>query len=176
MAKGLGVEINLFKSISSIDKPIFEFAKRTCWAEKDLSPIPMRLLLGTSLADKVGQFLSLSSRGLLTSISLLLRIFSRFGSTKLLLKEVGNPVLAALGALSFKGMLPHRLLVESLIVPDEEFDFESASFQMPLVSSLKLILELVPGLMKVNEGKISWSSDSSYPFSGRETREEIYDD
>lgn len=179
VAKGLGVEINLSKSIVSPSEPLFEFAKRTCWFEKDLSPIPFRLLLGNALADKVGQFLSLSSRALLTSTSLLLRIFTRFGSTNLSVREVGNPILSILGALAFKGLLPHRWLVESLIAPDEEFDFESASFQLPLVSSLKLILGFMPMLALGYKGDVARDKESilsQYPFSQREVREEIYDD
>jgi len=150
--KSLGVEINLTKSIVSKDKPIFEFAKRTFNFGTDVSPIPFKQLLGYSLADRVSQFLAYSSRGLLNNMSLLRRVLSRFGSLQISNKDFANPILASLGALASMKLLPHRWLVESLIVPSDEFDFDQAQLEVPLISSLKLILDINPILAKVTQG------------------------
>jgi len=178
----LGVEINLTKSIVSPSKPVFEFAKRTFNSGNDVSPIPFKQLLGHSLSDRVGQYLAFSTRGLLTNMSLLRRVLSRFGSLKLSMREFANPILASLGALTSQKLLPHRWLVESLIVPSEEFDLDQAPMEVPLISSLKLILDVNPVLAKVFRG----ASDPSlikeelaklkYPWSHEDIRKEIYED
>ena len=56
LCKILGVEINLTKSISSPNKPVFEFAKRTYNNGIDVSPVPFKPLIHPSLADIVGKF------------------------------------------------------------------------------------------------------------------------
>lgn len=175
--KLLGVEINLSKSIVSPSKPIFEFAKRTFNNGIDVSPIPFKQLLGSSLSDRVSQFLAYSTRGLLTDLSLLRRVLSRFGSLKLSQRELLNPILANLGVLVENKLMPHCWLVESLIIPSEVFDPEEQTHQeVPLISSLKLILEYNPIIKKKFQGEPVSESDLRipYPFSKESIRREIY--
>nr|UPW42120.1 MAG: putative RNA dependent RNA polymerase [Henan mito-like virus 27] len=180
--KLLGVEINLTKSIVSPSKPVFEFAKRTFNCGQDVSPIPFKQMLGRTLPDRVSQFLALSTRGLFPNISVLRRVLSRFGNLAISQKEFANPILASLGALVSMKLVPHRWLVESLIEPKEEFDFNQAELKIPLISSFKLILELVPRLANVFQGKTELSVSASevaalpYPWSKEEIRKEIYED
>nr|UPW42208.1 MAG: putative RNA dependent RNA polymerase [Xinjiang mito-like virus 67] len=177
--KLLGVEINLSKSIVSPSKPIFEFAKRTFNNGIDVSPIPFKQLLGSSLSDRVSQFIAYTSRGLLTNLSLLRRVLSRFGSLKLSQKEFLNPILANLGVLVDNQLIPHRWLVESLIVPSEMFDLEDqTNREVPLISSFKLILALNPVIKKkfLGEPISDADLDLPYPWSKEEIRKEIYED
>jgi hypothetical protein len=143
----LGVEINLTKSIVSPGKPVFEFAKRTMNYGNDVSPIPFKQLLGISLSDRIGQYLSFAVRGLLGNYSVLRRVLSRFGVLKLSLREFGHPILAILGALTSQKLIPHRWLVESVIEPGSE-SLDEIPMQVPLQSSLKLILDVIPLLRK----------------------------
>jgi len=161
----LGVEINLSKSIVSPSKPVFEFAKRTFNCGTDVSPIPFKQLLGSSLPDRIGQYLAYSVRGLLTNISLIKRVFSRFGSLKLSQKELMHPILSSLGVLVHNELIPHRWLVESLIVPSDTFDLETGleDRKLPLLSSLKLILALNPVVAQRFKGEVIESKDLLYP-------------
>jgi hypothetical protein len=158
----LGVEINLTKSIVSPSKPVFEFAKRTYNAGVDVSPVPFKSIINASLADTVGLFLQNHAKGLVTGAGLFKRLVSRFG--KPIRSELVMPILAILGALVSRKQVPHRWLVESLVDPsDDEFDFDESSLELPLESSIKLILE------SPREGM-------AYPFSNQETRSEFFDD
>jgi len=81
VASLLGVEINLSKSISSPNKPVFEFAKRTFVGNLDVSPIPFRQLLSNRrLSERVINMISFLKRGLLVSSSFYGTILSKFGS------------------------------------------------------------------------------------------------
>lgn len=159
------MEINLTKSICSLNKPVFEFAKRTYNNGVDVSPIPFKPLIHPSLADIVGNFLLFSQRGLIKTPGILLHFLTRFGSINH--NDLLHPILAILGAYTSKKLVPHRWLVESLVNPkDEEFDFESSPLRIPLVSSIKLIMD----------GIRNEISEENYPFSHQEVREEFYDD
>jgi hypothetical protein len=78
---------------------------------------------------------------MIPSISVLVRLISRFGGLKRSQKDLFNPILAILGVLNSKGLIPHRWLVESVIAPSESFDLSSKDLKVPLLSSLKLILK-----------------------------------
>lgn len=81
IARILGVEINLNKSISSPDKPVFEFAKRTCVGETNVSPIPIKQLLSNEkLSERCMNFITFLDRGLLNKRSLMGVALSKFGS------------------------------------------------------------------------------------------------
>jgi len=167
VCKWLGVDINITKSIVSPSKPVFEFAKRTFNGKFDVSPVPLKQLLSISLGDRIGQFLDYSNRGMIPSVSVLVRLISRFGGLKRTQKDLFNPILAILGVLNSKNLIPHRWLVESIIAPSESFDLSSKDLKVPLLSSLKLILKSTnQDLEKVTE----------YPWSHEEIRKEIYDD
>jgi len=180
----LGVEINLTKSIVSPNEPIFEFAKRTYNRGVDVSPLPFKQLLGHNLSDRIGHYIAYATRGLLTSSALLKRVLTRFGSLKLSQRELGNPILSILGVLASNKLIPHRWLVESLIAPSDTFDLDQAPLEVPLMSSIKLILELNPVLGKImtedlgrkEESFSEGASNITYPFSSEEIRKEIYED
>ena len=164
VCKILGVEINLSKSISSPNKPVFEFAKRTYNNGVDVSPVPFKPLIHPSLADIVGNYLLFSKKGLIKTSGILLRFLTRFGSINQ--NDLLHPILAILGAYTSMKLVPHRWLVESLVDPkDEEFDFDSSPLRIPLVSSIKLIMDVSSGM-----------PNEQYPFSHQETRSEFYDD
>lgn len=81
IARLLGVEINLSKSISSHNRPVFEFAKRTCIGRTNVSPIPIKQLLSNQqLSERTMNLVTFLSRGLIVSRSLLGLTLSKFGS------------------------------------------------------------------------------------------------
>jgi hypothetical protein len=81
VARKLGVEINLSKSISSPNIPAFEFAKRTILGKFNVSPIPVKQLLSNHTnSERVMNLLTFLTRGLVTSRSLLGIVLSKFGS------------------------------------------------------------------------------------------------
>lgn len=79
---GLGCEINMFKSIVSHNRPVFEFAKRTCWGDKIVSGISIaQIRAGWNVAGRVNNALSFVKSGLITSRSLLSMALSRYTFT-----------------------------------------------------------------------------------------------
>jgi len=171
VASLLGVEINLSKSISSPNKPVFEFAKRTFVGNLDVSPIPFRQLLSNRrLSERVINMISFLKRGLLVSSSFYGTILSKFGSWKILRNEneIKTPLLAILGVLHSLSVIPHRWLVEALVDPDRDFD-SLKDFSIPQRGTIKLIKECG---MKLR-GELE---HLDYPFSREEDRHEVYRD
>jgi hypothetical protein len=169
LCEELGVTINLSKSIVSPNLPVFEFAKRTCIGETNVSPIAFSQLLSSSLGERVGTFFNLVERGIITTCSSILTSISRDGSSLASYKNkmVITPVLAILGALCKQHRLPHRWLFESLVDPkDDEFDFSNNHLRVPINDSCKLIQKIVT----------TNCLPDSYPFSNEEVRSEMYSD
>lgn len=169
VTKELGVTINLSKSIVSPNLPVFEFAKRTCIGEMNVSPIAFSQLLSSSLGERVGTFFNLVERGIITTCSTILTSISRDGSSLASYKNkmVITPVLAILGALCKQHKIPHRWLFESLVDPhNDEFDFSNDSLRIPINDSCKLIQRVVT----------TNSLPDSYPFSNEDVRSEMYSD
>nr|URY18743.1 RNA-dependent RNA polymerase [Erysiphe necator associated mitovirus 35] len=171
IAKILGVEINLTKSISSHDRPVFEFAKRTCFGNSDLSPISIKQLLSNDqLSERTMNVVSFLKRGLLVSRSHIGILLSKFGSWQILKnkKMSKTPLLAILGILNSMNLISHRWLTEALIDPKTDFD-NLKDITIPQESIIKLIREVG----KVLNGE---SLALQYPYSKMDERGEVYDD
>lgn len=171
IAKILGVEINLTKSISSQDRPVFEFAKRTCFGNSDLSPISIKQLLSNDqLSERTMNVVSFLKRGLLVSRSHIGILLSKFGSWQILnnKKMSKTPLLAILGILNSMNLISHRWLTEALIDPKTDFD-NLKDITIPQESIIKLIREVG----KVLNGE---SLALQYPYSKMDDRGEVYDD
>lgn len=171
IAKILGVEINLTKSISSQDRPVFEFAKRTCFGNSDLSPISIKQLLSNDqLSERTMNVVSFLKRGLLVSRSHIGILLSKFGSWQILKnkKMSKTPLLAILGILNSMNLISHRWLTEALIDPKTDFD-NLKDITIPQESIIKLIKEVG----KVLNGE---SLALQYPYSKMDERGEVYDD
>nr|UYL94482.1 MAG: RNA-dependent RNA polymerase [Leptosphaeria biglobosa mitovirus 5] len=167
----LGVEINLNKSISSPDKPVFEFAKRTMFGKLNVSPIPIKQLLSNQrVSERVMNFITFLTRDLIPSRSIMGTVLSKFGSWRILNKkdEIKTPLLSILGVLHSMKVIPHRWLIESLIDPKKDLD-NLKEFSIPQEMTIKLIKDCGCKIRKE-------TSDISYPFSDEETRSEIYED
>jgi len=172
IAKGIGVEINMSKSISS-PIAVFEFAKQTSFNGNLVSgPSYQQLLSNSSMGERVTNVLSLAGKGFIRSVSVLATLLVRFVKPKTLksllndVKELGLPSLAVLSAMHHKGAVQHRLLLEALVNPNyKDFDFTDAKFSLPIRALLKLDLELLNGEFK-----------GEYPFSQEEFRNEIFSD
>jgi hypothetical protein len=171
----LGVEINLSKSIQSFKAPVFEFAKRTCIADSNVSPIPVKQLLSNdTLSGRVMNLVTFLQRDLPISNSIIGTTLSKFGTWKLLQrkKEYMTPLIATLGTMCSLNILSHRWLVESLINPKKGFEAleEQNLTSIPKVSVLKLIRGCGQVLAGVSD------SLGAYPFSNESGRKEIYSD
>jgi hypothetical protein len=123
--ESLGVDINISKSISSLDS-VFEFAKRTVVHGVNVSTISFKQLLSQSgFATRVADSYTWLKTGLIDNLPLLGLTLSKFGRPNSFrkLKEIGLPTLSLLGLLHSKGVIEHRIVVESLINPRyEDFD------------------------------------------------------
>jgi hypothetical protein len=125
-----------------------------------------QLMANDSLSERISNVLSFLKRGLIVKRSILGALISKVGDSSILGKpdKTFVPILSILGGL--RKYLPHRWLVEPLISPEEDFEFESSKGEIPLQQIIKLIL----GFNK------SWVCPTSYPFSHEDLRKEIYDD
>lgn len=80
--KALGCEINLNKSIVSHDRPVFEFAKRTCIGESVVSGISFnQLLSNNTVGNRVANVLSFAKSGHLKTVGMVLSLLTGNAST-----------------------------------------------------------------------------------------------
>lgn len=164
---GIGCEINLNKSISSPNKPVFEFAKRTVIGNDIVSGVSLnQLRAGWNVGSRVANALSFSQTGLLTSTTLLATVLSRYASIKLSQKDLGLPLLALLGSLYQNGKVTLRVLAHAIINPNfSDFDYESEAVGLPVRASLIATSDI---LQEKHLG--------NYPFSHEDTRDEIFNE
>lgn len=161
---GIGCEINMNKSINSPNKPVFEFAKRTCIGNDIVSGISLnQVRAGWNVGSRVANALSFSQSGLLTSVSLLATVLSRYAVVKLTPKELGLPTLALLGSLFQAGKLTHRMLAHALVNPHyADSDFEGKAVGLPIRASLIAAFDILKDNL------------SDYPFSHEDLRDEVF--
>lgn len=165
----LGVEINLSKSVRSPALQVFEFAKRTVVNGVNVSSISFQQVISqSSRGARVADAISYIRSGLIFNIPALGTILSKNGGSNAFskLKAVGMESIALLGLLHQKRLIEHRVVVEALVNPQykEDFDWEKASFNLPLRSILKHTLSVMRG-----EG-------TDYPFSHSDLRKSVYDE
>lgn len=83
-------------------------------------------------------------------------------------QRIKTPLLAILGILHSKKVIPHRWLVEALIHPKKDIE-NLDKIQIPREGVIKLIKEY-------GESLSDPSVKLSYPYSKEEDRKEVYDD
>jgi hypothetical protein len=161
---GIGCEINMNKSINSPNKPVFEFAKRTCIGNDIVSGISLnQVRAGWNVGSRVANALSFSQTGLLTSVSLLATVLSRYAVVKLTPKELGLPTLALLGSLFQQGKLTHRMLAHALVNPHyADSDFEGEAVGLPIRASLIAAFDILK------------DNPFNYPYSHEDLRDEVF--
>lgn len=172
----IGCEINLFKSIVSLSRPVFEFAKRTCWGYAIVSGISMaQIRAGWKVGGRVANALQFARAGLLeNSVSLLHAILSRdtFSKGQALpayrtnsvhsQKALALGVLALLGERFQSGIIPLRTVMHAIIDPDNpSLDLKGNAIAIPLKASLQAAYQALVGR----------SDEQPYPFSKEWTRE-----
>jgi hypothetical protein len=166
---GIGCGINMHKSIKSPNKPVFEFAKRTCIGDKIVSGISLgQVRAGWNVGSRVANALSFSNSGLITTPSMLATILTRYGNTNLSLKDLGLPAFALLGSLFQSGKETHRMLTHAIIDPrTEDFDIEQETVGLPVRS----VLERTFNILSNDELKLA-----HYPYSHEDIRDEVFDE
>lgn len=176
----VGCEINLSKSISSPNRPVFEFAKRTCWGPHIVSGISIaQVKAGWKVAGRVANALSFSNSGLITSPSMLAITLSRYAfsngiaAPNLLNKGNKGVKLFALGILSLlgtfyqQGKLPLKVLMTALVNPNySEADYSGQAVGLPLRASLNAAFSML------NDA----TSGSEVTFSKQEVRDEVFEE
>jgi hypothetical protein len=177
----LGCEINLSKSIVSHRRPVFEFAKRTCWGPNIVSGISLaQVRAGWRVAGRVANVLSFARSGLITSPSLLATTLSRYtfnngkSAAAMLMSRTHNATTTRLFALSIlslfgtfyqSGKMSLKELMTVLVNPHyEDADYSGEAVGLPLTTSLKAAYEVLNG-SKPAEGLV-WPS--------QEARDEVF--
>jgi len=165
--KKIGLEINLSKSISSPDRPVFEFAKRTVVFGTNVSGLSVKqLIASTSIGSRIANILYFAKLGLVRTNAILTTLLGRCYKTDD--KSVMLPSLALLGSLFKQEKISLKALMTALIDPkDEDFDFNQSKFSLPL----KTILTAQKELLNNSVQKLD-----ILPVSDVETRIEVWDE
>uniref|UniRef100_A0AAU6NDL5 RNA-dependent RNA polymerase n=1 Tax=Rhizoctonia solani mitovirus 39-Ph TaxID=3162542 RepID=A0AAU6NDL5_9VIRU len=177
--KEIGCEINLTKSIISPNRPVFEFAKRTCWGENIVSGISIaQIRAGWRVAGRVANALSFVKSNLISKPSLLAIAISRYAflngksALSFVKSNTKGQKLFALGTLSLFGTLYQsgkmslKTLMMSLVNPHyEDADYSGEAVGLPLKASLELAFNILTNQPVPEE-----------PFSKMERRQEVYDE
>lgn len=172
----LGCEINLNKSIISTSRPVFEFAKRTCWGWAIVSGISLaQIRAGWRVGGRVANALQFARAGLLeTGESLLSAILSRntFSKGRVLpayrtssvhsQKALSLGVLALLGERFQKGIIPLRTVMHAIIDPEtRSIDLKGNAIAIPIKASLHAAYQAL----------VEGNKPQTYPFSKEWSRE-----
>lgn len=144
----LGCEINLSKSIQSRNRPVFEFAKRTCWGHEIVSGVSLaQLKAGWNVGARTANVLHFAGLGLLTSPNLLLSVLSK-NSCNLFscLKDNVNriTILSVLSAYYQTGKMTLEALVTGLLEPFGA-GIAAETVGLPTQTALKVCYELAQG-------------------------------
>jgi hypothetical protein len=172
----IGCGINLNKSIVSHTRPVFEFAKRTCWGFAIVSGISLaQIRAGWKVGGRVANALQFAKAGLLeNSVSLLTAILSRntFSKGRVLpayrtssvssQKALSLGVLALLGERYQNGILPLRTVLHAIVDPDiPGFDLKGVAIAIPIKASIQAAYQAL----------VEWWKPQPYPFSNEKGRE-----
>jgi hypothetical protein len=185
----LGCEINLHKSIVSHSRPVFEFAKRTCWGDQIVSGISLnQIMAGNSIGARITNVLGFSNAGLITSPSLLAVTLSKylFRKGKSAAKTVfetrlSNDKFISLSVLALLGSLVNSKLVslESLmaVITNPKLgpgDYTGNRTSVPVQASIQLILKVLKERQSSVGSKPTSTIDVSAYLSQYDKRAAIY--
>jgi hypothetical protein len=176
----LGCEINLSKSIVSPNRPVFEFAKRTCWGPHIVSGISVaQVRAGWRVAGRVANVLSFANSGLITSPSLLAITLSRYAFSKgiaahLLVRNnqrgmrlFAMGILSLLGTFYQSGKIPLKVLMTAIVDPrNEDADYSGEAVGLPLKASLDAAFSILKDA----------TSGPNIQFSKQEVRDDVFDE
>nr|UIW13832.1 MAG: RNA-dependent RNA polymerase [Rhizoctonia solani mitovirus 60] len=174
----LGCGINMNKSIVSLTRPVFEFAKRTCWGYAIVSGISMaQIRAGWRVGGRVANALAFAKAGLLeNSVSLLTAILSRntFSKGRVLpeyrvssvssQKALGLGVLALLGERFQNGIIPLRTVVHAIIEPSSGLDLKGDAIAIPIKASLQAAYQAL----------VEGTKPQVNPFSHQDKRDRVF--
>jgi len=180
----LGCEINLFKSIVSHNRPVFEFAKRTCWGMNTVSGISLAgVRAGWNVGGRANNALAWLNSGLITSNSVLAMTLSRYISvngksswvsiferksdhTKMKLLSLG--ILSVLGAYHESGKLSLKQLMTAIIRPDSSGgDISAETVGLPLRASLNVISDI---------SRSTYGPYQNFVFSKQSQRDDVFEE
>lgn len=159
------------KSIVSHNRPVFEFAKRTCIGESVVSGISFNQLLSNStVGNRVANVLSFGKSGHLKSVGMVLSLLTRGALTQVSgLKDRLTRVslLALLGSLHKMCRVSLMELVTALIPPDG--GFEGQTISLPYAA----VLKLAHGRLVSDEPV---GNTDSVPWPNSDIRREVFEE
>lgn len=162
----LGCEINLNKSISSPTRPVFEFAKRTCWGPNVVSGVSFgQIRAGWNVGSRTANALHFGNAGLITNPNLLLAVLSKNSLNSFIgLKDriTSISILSLLSAYYQQGRITLESLITALFDPKKGIEFASETVGLPVQTALGVCYELVQN-REIHE-----------PWSCYEERREIF--
>jgi len=184
----LGCEINLHKSIVSHNRPVFEFAKRTCWGEDIVSGISMaQVRAAKTVAGRAANALSYIGSNLITSVPLLAITLARYaftanrpssfqilskGSSERTMRLFALGILSLFGTAFQQGKLSLKVLMQVLVDPDNpEADFSGQAVGLPLRTSLNAIYSIL-----TSEDGPDSHPVTSISLSNPDFREEVFEE
>lgn len=153
---GIGCEINLHKSIVSHNKPVFEFAKRTCLNDHIVSGISFaQVKSGWNISGRVNNILQWSNSGLITKNSVLALTLCKYTAmkgkvsplvlfnektTKAVEAKFSLAVLSLFGTLHNKGRFSLKDVMQAIIDPRSRGStWSDQAIGLPLSASLHAI-------------------------------------
>ena len=164
VAKTLGVEINLSKSIVSDSRASFEFAKRMICDSVNVSAISLKQLISeSSMAARVNNFIYFSKLGLVRTVSVLKTIISRFEYKSD--KDLVFPLISLLGYFLNSKKITLKDMLMALVEPgNDEWDLDS-----PVSLPTKQLLVNLKGFA----GQLYDGREAKFNLSRIEDREDL---
>lgn len=133
----LGVDINPSKSLSS-KLGAFEFAKRFCRGDLNMSPVSItQLRAAVSIAARVTDTYTYIKSGVVNSVRAMeVALLENYAKAKFS-KELISPALSVLGLLADKSVIEHRTVIDALVDPVKGFSWDKSELILPLRTILK---------------------------------------
>jgi hypothetical protein len=146
----LGVDINPSKSLSS-KLGAFEFAKRFCRGDLNMSPVSItQLRAAVSIAARVTDTYTYIKSGVVNSVRAMeVALLENYAKAKFS-KELISPALSVLGLLADKSVIEHRTVIDALVDPVKGFSWDKSELILPLRTILKWELDLIRGVPSDN--------------------------
>lgn len=140
----LGVEINLSKSILAPNRDVFEFAKRTYFKGTNVSAVPIKMFFTAhGIAGRVSLAWQFLNSYRLDSLSTINYILAKDPNKQW--AAIKFEPLALLSLLIKNNKLEHKSLVESIVDPQFEEEFDLDEVKELTTPSLSIVSQIVQG-------------------------------
>jgi len=179
--KDLGVEINLSKSISSPNKPVFEFAKRTVIGNDLVSGITYsQVNSNVSLANRINNVYNWIRLGYLDNLTTISTVLNNF-NTRFSLKDF-SLMACSFSLLGLCKNIEHSIIMKSLVDPRKGvlWDMETENFSVPTRTLLSLARKHILNLddleiaLSKDDAREEWLEESEHLIVAGVLQEALY--